>query len=76
LRFEGAETRGRAIDLSIYAKLEALHSIKHSLRPGSNCVLILPDRGERHLDTIFSDEWVAENVRNSTELAELRQPDV
>jgi 2,3-diaminopropionate biosynthesis protein SbnA len=58
------------------ALVMALDSIKHALRPGSNCVLILPDRGERYLDTIFSDEWVAEHFRNSAELAELRQPDV
>lgn len=30
-----------------------------ALRPGERCVAILPDRGERYLDTIFSDEWVA-----------------
>jgi N-(2-amino-2-carboxyethyl)-L-glutamate synthase len=29
--------------------------------PGSNCVAILPDRGERYLDTIYSDAWVEEH---------------
>jgi len=27
---------------------------------GARCALILPDRGERYLDTIYSDEWVSE----------------
>jgi N-(2-amino-2-carboxyethyl)-L-glutamate synthase len=29
--------------------------------PGAICVGILPDRGERYLDTIYSDDWVVEN---------------
>ena len=29
---------------------------------GANCVAILPDRGERYLDTIFCDEWVDKYV--------------
>src|SRR5439155_8526803 len=28
---------------------------------GATCVVILPDRGERYLDTIYSDTWVAEH---------------
>lgn len=28
------------------------------LPAGANCVLLLPDRGERYLDTIYSDTWV------------------
>ena len=31
---------------------------KHSIDPGARCVAILPDRGERYLDTIYSDSWV------------------
>lgn len=30
------------------------------LPAGANVVLVLPDRGERYLDTIYSDEWVEE----------------
>lgn len=37
----------------------ALERVRHELEPGSNCVLILPDRGERYLDTVYSDAWVA-----------------
>lgn len=28
---------------------------------GSTCVMITPDRGERYLDTIYSDAWVEKN---------------
>jgi N-(2-amino-2-carboxyethyl)-L-glutamate synthase len=30
------------------------------LPAGATCVLLLPDRGERYLDTIYSDAWVEE----------------
>lgn len=40
------------------AVLSALEQVKGELAPGSTCVLILPDRGERYLDTIYSDDWV------------------
>jgi cysteine synthase A len=36
----------------------AVERLKDEIPPGANCVLIFPDRGERYLDTIFSDEWV------------------
>jgi cysteine synthase A len=29
---------------------------------GSTVVALLPDRGERYLDTIFSDEWVRDKL--------------
>ncbi|WP_017609332.1 2,3-diaminopropionate biosynthesis protein SbnA [Nocardiopsis xinjiangensis] len=31
------------------------------MEDGANCVLLLPDRGERYLDTIYSDAWVLEH---------------
>lgn len=31
---------------------------RSTLPAGSNCVLVLPDRGERYLDSIYSDTWV------------------
>jgi cysteine synthase A len=40
------------------AVLMAIDSIKLDIEPGANCVLIFPDRGERYLDTIYSDHWV------------------
>lgn len=38
----------------------ALDKIKDEIPPGAICVVILPDRGERYIDTIYSDEWVRE----------------
>ncbi len=40
------------------AVLMAIDSIKLDIERGANCVLIFPDRGERYLDTIYSDHWV------------------
>jgi N-(2-amino-2-carboxyethyl)-L-glutamate synthase len=40
------------------AVLSAVEQIKKRILPGSNCVMILADRGDRYLDTIYSDEWV------------------
>jgi 2,3-diaminopropionate biosynthesis protein SbnA len=43
------------------AVIAAVRSVKSSIPEGSNCVAILPDRGERYLDTIYSDTWVMEH---------------
>jgi cysteine synthase A len=43
------------------AVLMAVEYAKLDIRPGSVCVIILPDRGERYLDTIYSDAWVTEH---------------
>ncbi len=43
------------------AVVSALHRFAASIEPGATCVLILPDRGDRYLDTIYSDPWVEEN---------------
>lgn len=40
------------------AVVSAVEAIRHRIRPGTTCALILPDRGERYLDTVYSDEWV------------------
>jgi N-(2-amino-2-carboxyethyl)-L-glutamate synthase len=41
------------------ATLAAVHRMRDRIRPGANCVLIFPDGGDRYLDTIYSDAWVA-----------------
>jgi len=41
--------------------LSALEKLLHRLPAGATCVVILPDRGERYLDTIYSDEWVQQH---------------
>ncbi|MBV9927456.1 MAG: 2,3-diaminopropionate biosynthesis protein SbnA [Acidobacteria bacterium] len=40
------------------AVIMAVEHLKDEIEPGSNCVAILADRGERYLDTIYSDRWV------------------
>jgi hypothetical protein len=42
----------------------ALDRLKTSNPRGATCVLIFPNRGERYLDTIFSDEWVTAHFGN------------
>jgi cysteine synthase A len=41
--------------------LMGLDALRHELEPDAVCVLVFPDRGERYLDTIFSDAWVREH---------------
>ncbi len=40
------------------AIMSAVEKMQADLPPGSNCVVILADRGGRYLDTIYNDEWV------------------
>lgn len=42
--------------------LAAVQKTQDSIPSGSNCVVILCDRGERYLNTVFSDEWVEEEL--------------
>jgi cysteine synthase A len=48
----------------------AIDRLKVALPIGATCVAILPDRGERYLDTIYSDEWVEEHFGNVSYLWE------
>jgi N-(2-amino-2-carboxyethyl)-L-glutamate synthase len=43
------------------AIIAALEQVKDEIAPDANSVVILPDRGERYLDTIYSDSWVQEH---------------
>jgi N-(2-amino-2-carboxyethyl)-L-glutamate synthase len=52
------------------AVMMALDKIKGEIPPGATCVVILPDRGERYLDTIYSDEWVREQFGDVAHLWE------
>jgi N-(2-amino-2-carboxyethyl)-L-glutamate synthase len=40
------------------AVLAAVEKIRDRIPEDAVCVAILPDRGERYLETLFSDEWV------------------
>lgn len=41
--------------------LMGLDALRHEIEPDATCVVVLPDRGERYLDTIYSDAWVREH---------------
>jgi 2,3-diaminopropionate biosynthesis protein SbnA len=41
--------------------LAAVEKMKDRIPDGAVCVAILPDRGERYLETLFSDDWVREH---------------
>lgn len=43
----------------IYALKEVLF---HEIPDGSVCAVILHDRGERYMDTVYNDEWVAQHL--------------
>lgn len=43
------------------AIVAAIEQFSPAIPGGSVCVGILPDRGERYLDTIYSEEWVTEH---------------
>jgi cysteine synthase A len=48
--------------------LMAIDQIKGEIASGSTCVAIFPDRGERYLDTIYSDSWVREHFGDVSHL--------
>ena len=53
------------------AILMAIEKMKRDIPHDANCVAILPDRGERYLDTIYSGEWVRKHFG---EISHLWQP--
>ena len=42
--------------------ISAVDRMSKEIPEGSTVVVLLPDRGERYLDTIYSDGWVRENL--------------
>lgn len=50
------------------AVVMAVDRMKHVLPEGAVCAAIFSDRGERYLDTIFSDEWVELHFGNVSHL--------
>lgn len=38
--------------------LAAVEKLRDRIPPDATCAVLLPDRGERYLDTVFCDEWV------------------
>lgn len=43
------------------AVLSAVAKVRHLIPADANCAVIFPDRGERYMDTIYSDAWVSEH---------------
>jgi N-(2-amino-2-carboxyethyl)-L-glutamate synthase len=48
--------------------LMAVEQVKERIHRGANCVLIFHDRGERYLDTVYCDQWVAEHFGDIADL--------
>ncbi len=42
--------------------IAAIRSLRDEIPPGSVCVGILPDRGDRYLETVYDDEWVLRHI--------------
>jgi N-(2-amino-2-carboxyethyl)-L-glutamate synthase len=53
------------------AVISALRRSASWIEPGATCVALLPDGGDRYLDTIYSDAWVAENIEDFVNLDDL-----
>src|SRR6266511_3357035 len=54
--------------------LMAVEQVRERIPRGATCVVIFHDRGERYLDTIYCDEWVAEHFGDIAHLWQ-RQPE-
>ena len=48
--------------------ISAVERAKHFIPKDAKCVVILADRGERYLDTIYSDNWVEEHFGDVSHL--------
>ncbi len=48
------------------AIVSALEKIRDEIPDGTDVVLLLPDRGDRYLDSIYSDAWVETNLGSPT----------
>jgi 2,3-diaminopropionate biosynthesis protein SbnA len=46
--------------------IAAVKKMQSELENGAICVAILPDRGERYLDTVYNEEWVRQHVTSPT----------
>jgi 2,3-diaminopropionate biosynthesis protein SbnA len=69
VRYEGILAGG-----SSGGVLMAVDKLQHEIPPDATCVMILPDRGERYLDTVYSDRWVREQLGEVGILRSQRSP--
>ncbi|OCT16068.1 2,3-diaminopropionate biosynthesis protein SbnA [Paenibacillus pectinilyticus] len=42
--------------------ISAIRRLSKEIPPGAICAAILPDRGERYLNTVYNDVWVAQEI--------------
>lgn len=63
-----AKTEAVLVGGSAGGVLMAIARMQAEIPAGSNCVTIFPDRGERYLDTVYSDTWVRDNFGEVEEL--------
>ncbi|MDX6528412.1 MAG: N-(2-amino-2-carboxyethyl)-L-glutamate synthase [Blastocatellia bacterium] len=57
------------------AVLSAINKVQSEIPKGATCVAIFADRGERYLDTVYSDNWVKEHFGNVSHLWQRCQED-
>jgi N-(2-amino-2-carboxyethyl)-L-glutamate synthase len=50
------------------AVITAIERLSRTMPRGATCVAILSDRGERYLDTVYSEEWVEKHFGNVSHL--------
>jgi cysteine synthase A len=46
----------------------AIDRVKPHIPHGATCVAIFPDRGERYLETVYSNDWVKEHFGDVSSL--------
>ncbi|MFI5876127.1 2,3-diaminopropionate biosynthesis protein SbnA [Streptomyces sp. NPDC051445] len=46
------------------AVVAALQAAASWIEPGATCVAVLPDGGDRYLDTVYSDSWVEDRFKD------------
>ncbi|GAA2707061.1 MULTISPECIES: 2,3-diaminopropionate biosynthesis protein SbnA [Streptomyces] len=66
-----AETYGLLVGGSTGTVLAAVQQLAPTLAPGSRVAVISPDMGDKYIDTVYSDAWVAERYTGIPELAGL-----
>lgn len=54
--------------------IAAINKYRSQIRLGATCVAILADRGERYMDTVYSDAWVLQNFDKLPDTAEYSKP--
>jgi len=50
--------------------IAAINKYRSQIEPGAICAAILADRGERYMDTVYSDDWVLRNFGELPDPAE------